>query len=447
MIRTDEFPGIPCSQERLRESRGKASQLKFFVTGLCLQGNKGGPAIALSLMAALRKHIPGASFIFVVPPPPQFEFEERWAEYYGVPVVEDLWGITFWSFSPWRIIRDGLGTTYRRFKKLTKWYSALRSCQIVLDMTAISYAGPPEGTEVHALSTRPRFFRAARFARRRFLAWTQNYGPFSTARIARAAKADLATLPAVYCRGSESLRHVQELLPNKLCLLYPDVAVTLDYDKERGKPLVDQCFEESPKGPLVTISPSAVIFGKCQSVGENYHVRSLIRLCENLIEKGFTILLVPHTFNPAMHNPAECDYAVCLSILSGIRPNRRLGIVHNDLSAVDLKSIISNATLHIGARYHSVIAALSTGVPCISISWHHKYYDIMEMYGNQKFVVEGAGRTFNEDVLRLIDDVFLDYDCVVDKLKTAQRKLENSVAENARHFASLLQPTREVREL
>jgi polysaccharide pyruvyl transferase WcaK-like protein len=413
--------------------------MKFFVTGLCLQGNKGGPAIALSLMTALRKHIPSASFIFVVPPAPQFEFEERWAEYYGVPVVEDLWGITFWSFSPWRVIRDGLGTTYRRFQKLTKWYSVLRSCQVVLDLTMISYVGPPEGSESHAMGTRHRYFRAARFARRKFLAWTQNYGPFSTARIARAAKVDLATLPVIYCRGSQSLRHVQELLPNKQCLLYPDVAVTLDYDRERGKSLVDQCFEEPPQGTLVTISPSAVIFEKCQSLGrENYHVQTLIRLCEHLIEKGFAVLLVPHTFHPAGHDPVLCDYAVCLSILSKIRPNRRLGIVHNDLSAVDLKSIISNATLHIGARYHSVIAALSTGVPCISIAWHHKYNDIMEMYGIQKFVLGGTGKTFNEDALRLIDDIFLDYDRVVDKLKTAQTKLENSVSNNARHFASLL---------
>jgi colanic acid/amylovoran biosynthesis protein len=429
----------------IAESPRKGTQLKFFVTGLCLQGNKGGPAIAISLMAALRKQIPDASFMFAVPPAPEFEFEERWAKYYGVPVVEDLWGITFWSFSPWSVIRDGLGTTYRRFQKLTKWYRALRSCQIMLDMTAISYAGPPEGTEAHALSTRYRYFRAARFARRRFLAWTQNYGPFSTPRIAKAAKADLATLPVVFCRGNNSSKHVRELLPDKQCLLYPDVAVTLDYDKERGKSLVDRCFEEFPERQIVTISPSAVIFGKCESVGENYHVRSLTRLCESLIEKGFAVLLVPHTFNPAMHNPVYCDYAVCLSILSGMRPNRWLGIVHNDLSAIDLKSIISNASLHIGARYHSVIAALSTGVPCISMSWHHKYKDIMEMYGFEKFVVEGAGKTFNEDALRLVDDVFEDYDCLREKLKAAQQKLENSVAENSRHFASLAQPTSEAK--
>jgi polysaccharide pyruvyl transferase WcaK-like protein len=163
--------------------------VRVFVTGLCLQGNKGGPAIALSLMDAVRKEMPDVEFVLAVPPAPQFEFEKRWAALYGVTVVEDLWSIGLWSLNPLQILRDGLGTTYRRTKQIAKWYAALRSCDLVLDMTAISYVGPPEGSEAHALGTRYRYFKAARLVGRKFFAWTQSYGPFSTPAIAAASRA------------------------------------------------------------------------------------------------------------------------------------------------------------------------------------------------------------------------------------------------------------------
>jgi len=64
--------------------------MKLLVTGLCLGGNQGGPAIALSLRRAMRRHVPEAQFVFSVPGGAAWSHEQRWADHYRVDAVEDF---------------------------------------------------------------------------------------------------------------------------------------------------------------------------------------------------------------------------------------------------------------------------------------------------------------------------------------------------------------------
>ena len=43
---------------------------------------------------------------------------------------------------------------------------------------------------------------------------------------------------------------------------------------------------------------------------------------------------------------------------------------------------------YIGARYHSLIASLSSGVPSIALSWHPKYKDLMDLYGEPSNIID-----------------------------------------------------------
>ena len=51
----------------------------------------------------------------------------------------------------------------------------------------------------------------------------------------------------------------------------------------------------------------------------------------------------------------------------------------------------------IGSRYHSLIAAMSSGVPSIALGWGHKYYEMFELFGMEKYVFEY--HEFNEDII------------------------------------------------
>jgi colanic acid/amylovoran biosynthesis protein len=61
----------------------------------------------------------------------------------------------------------------------------------------------------------------------------------------------------------------------------------------------------------------------------------------------------------------------------------------NDFNAVQTKYVISYLRFFIGARAHPVIAALSSGVPTVSIAYSVKACGInRDMFGNQEMVLQ-----------------------------------------------------------
>lgn len=407
--------------------------MKLLVTGLCLQGNKGGPALALALMAQLRTHL-GAdiAFVFSVPGGAEYAHEAAWAERYGVTVVE-------------RISRNDLLPPFcvkgfrQKLRRVRRWLTALRACDLVLDLSAISYVGPPLGTTGGALWGRFLSFAMACLHHKPFLAWTQSYGPFSTAAIRVLARVDLSRQPIVCCRGEDCAHAVQALLPGKPTAVYPDVATVLDYDLAEGRRYFTQVLGLPDSARVITISPSAVIYAKtARGDGDNAHVALLSQFCQRVLTMGFTPVLVPHTLRPGRPNPRLCDYAVALEVRQALA-SPHLTIVDDDLSPRDLKAIISGAHIHVGARYHSIIAALSAGVPCISLSWHAKYRDIMRMYGMDAYVVDGLAGTPLDELLAQFAHVHAHHAALHTRLVDAQRRVADDVEHNSRLCAALIQ--------
>lgn len=160
--------------------------MRILLTGLCLQGNKGGPALALSLISQVQALQPGARFTLSVPGGAEWADEKRWAKQYGVDVCE--------AVKPGDFFPHGLLHAARR-NRLRQWLSAARSAGVVVDLSGIAYVGPPAGTFSAAIRGRFTWFLAAHLANRPFLAWTQSYGPLSSPGIRLLARLDLGALP------------------------------------------------------------------------------------------------------------------------------------------------------------------------------------------------------------------------------------------------------------
>ena len=279
----------------------------------------------------------------------------------------------------------------KRRVRVKAWIKELNISDVVVDMSAISYVGPPSGKTLDALlNGRFRYFLLSRIYNQPFLAWTQSYGPFSSSIIKYIARQDLKRLNIVFCRGQNSLEAVQALVPEISSCSFPDVAITLDYDKDKGRKYIEKLINMAATDKIITISPSSVLFSKTKKNENdelNNHIRQITIICKTLQKKGYTILLLPHSLRRNNKVVSYCDLMVSQIIYKNL-VNGSVAIVTEDLSPIELKSIISNAYFHIGARYHSLVAALSTGVPTIALSWHPKYEDLLIQYGMKEYVYE-----------------------------------------------------------
>jgi polysaccharide pyruvyl transferase WcaK-like protein len=63
-------------------------------------------------------------------------------------------------------------------------------------------------------------------------------------------------------------------------------------------------------------------------------------------------------------------------------------MITGDYNASELKGIISKCHILVGSRFHSMIAALSTGVPILVIGWSHKYNEILDLFEMGEFIVD-----------------------------------------------------------
>jgi colanic acid/amylovoran biosynthesis protein len=305
----------------------------------------------------------------------------------------------------------------------------------MIQMSAISYVGPPSAqpTLRGMLSGRFMDFYLAGLCRRPMLAWTQSYGPLSTPMVRRFAAMDLRRQPVVFCRGEDCLAAVRDLLPRKEARSYPDIAVTLPYDPEWARDYLRA--RGWPQSGFAALSPSAVIYAKSRRAdGGNGHVEYLREICIDLRERGIPVLVVPHTFRPGRHHPAACDYGTSLELMKRLQGIVDVHLVEEDLSPMQLKSLIALADLQVGGRYHSVVAALSSGVPAISLSWHPKYTDLMRAYGMEDFVIADTDTV----PANLIDKLLANREAAAARIRQAHQRVMQQSDENVAAFVELL---------
>ena len=109
--------------------------MRILVTGVSLHGNKGAVALALSVRQRIQERLPQARFVFSVASQGAFHRDLDWAARYGVEAVEafrltDL-AAPLWILQP------------RRLARLVGWLRALARSDLALDLSGISYVGPP----------------------------------------------------------------------------------------------------------------------------------------------------------------------------------------------------------------------------------------------------------------------------------------------------------------
>ena len=104
-----------------------------------------------------------------------------------------------------------------------------------------------------------------------------------------------------------------------------------------------------------------------------------------LTQTDMAVCLIPHVYDSQTNLQ---DIAVLREVAAAYGGNERVSIVEDDLSCEKLKFIISKCRCFIGARTHTMIAAYSTAVPALALSYSIKSRGIArDLFGDESLVV------------------------------------------------------------
>jgi colanic acid/amylovoran biosynthesis protein len=273
----------------------------------------------------------------------------------------------------------------RKLRTLTRRYGVVFGDEIdgVVDVSGYAYGKP--------WSNQRRDETAADIERldrrgKPYVFLPQAFGSFDNSdRSTRVFRRALARSRLIYARDTISLGNVRSLLgelPANLRLC-PDF--TMEFPLAGSK----ASRQNLPNYDVIVVPNTKLLSGpKAASVGD--WEKFLANAIVYLTGKGMAIAIANHC--------RDEDGPFCARLAS--RSNADLLTAS---SPEELKSILATPALVISGRYHACISAMSQGVPCIGLSWSHKYRELFRDFGADDFVMDRPDGDTLHKILDRID--------------------------------------------
>ena len=212
-------------------------------------------------------------------------------------------------------------------------------------------------------------------------------------------------------REERSLKHLQEIGVGK-----PPIYVTADVafilepasDQRIKEILTKEGIDESM--PRIGISVSKIIsnygFPELKSRENKYneYIELMSKVTDYLVDTlNATIVFVPHVIGPGEGND---DRTVADDICKLIKNKDKIRSIKEEYTPEELKGIIGQCDLFIGARMHATIASTSMLVPTVAIAYSDKTHGIIgKMLGYEAYVLDVKDLSYYK-LISKIDDAW-----------------------------------------
>lgn len=213
--------------------------------------------------------------------------------------------------------------------------------------------------------------------------WGASVGPFEREpHFVPAIRRHLARMDRILVREGVSFAYLTETLGLNNVSQMVDPAFILEPESIADEGFWPEASEQGVVG--LNVSP---LIERYKKPGQSLlaEVEAFIRAT---VDRGFSVLLIPHVMpldGSRKNNDADYMDALlerCADIGS------HLSMTPRTLNAAQIKSIISKLRFFVGARTHATIAALSMGVPTVSIAYSVKARGInRDLFGEESMVL------------------------------------------------------------
>lgn len=257
----------------------------------------------------------------------------------------------------------------------------IKQADVIIDLYGISFCDNLVSRNPVRILYPLHFFNSAaipylakKFCHKKVIKNTASYGPINNEFNKISAEYFGNNIYDVMVAREEKSRQVLHNLGTikKEVLLAPDIANLMPYD-------TDIKVNENK----VCISVSHQI--KRQWAAQEDYISCIANLCKHIAKEGREIVLVPNECQPGTYN----DISVAYEVQKALKDTQvKLSIMSVEkMTAVEIKNEIAASGALIASRYHSCVAGLSAGVPTLVIGWHYKYDELLEKYGQERWIL------------------------------------------------------------
>lgn len=219
----------------------------------------------------------------------------------------------------------------------------------------------------------------------------QTIGPFKNPDNKERADNILRRAAAIFVRDVRSFEYIQEVLGDafnpgrhKLAL---DMALGMpssDMLISPQKRVAEWLSDQNRDFPVFGLNTSGLLVSAGKAAKDSYglqdpHLCQLEAIARRALqyEPKSRLLLVPHVVRPSGHPESDWDAAMDLKKRL-LDFGDRVEVLPQFYSAPELKWIISRLDWFAGARMHSTIAGISSGVPTMGLAYSDKAYGVFE---------------------------------------------------------------------
>ena len=228
----------------------------------------------------------------------------------------------------------------------------------------------------------------------------QTMGPFVNSKLRKIADEILLYAKKIYVRDD---KFVPEL--NKMGLSF-------EREKDLSAYMMPEPWAYDVKPNAVGINVSGLAyFNKFMTLSGHFEAYPL--LVESLIKyfqkQGRPIYLIPHSYNYVKPEYANDDMIACKEVYRQLSDKSRIYVVDRDLTAPQIKYVISKMSFFCGTRMHANFAAIYTNVPVFGLAYSYKFAGAFESNGlsaEQTYMIDNMSIKEIPTVISIIEDFY-----------------------------------------
>ena len=272
-----------------------------------------------------------------------------------------------------------------------KYIRALLSCDVIFDVTMGDSFSDIYSEKYFKELVRHK--KLAQFCCKNYVLLPQTYGPFINKVSSDMASTILKKASSVFSRDEMSKKMLEKTFKITDVKLVSDMAFVLPYEKSA---------KSDNKKKRIGINVSGMLYkGGFNSENQFDLVLDYKKFISIIIERlidNYEVHLIPHVID-LIENAYDDDYRICKK-LNNEYPMTRLASAF--VTPIDAKNYISQMDIFVGARMHATIAAFSSGVVTIPVSYSRKFEGL---YGslNYPYVINGKYETTESAVEKTIE--------------------------------------------